>query len=173
MAILVLLPVTLLAPADRGRPGVRPLVGLALFLLLAGFPGVVLAEKDALEARVHSLAAELRCPVCQNLSVADSPSEMARQMRDLIRERLRQGERPEAVKAYFVERYGEWILLLPPPRGFPLLAWIAPFLGLVGGLAGSFLLLRRWVKRSPGTAPEVDPAYLARVRRDMEERKNG
>lgn len=151
----------------------RLVAGLALLVVLAGFPRVGLAEREALEAQVQSLAAQLRCPVCQNLSVADSPSEMARQMRDLIRDRLRQGERPEAVKAYFVGRYGEWILLVPPPRGFSLLAWVAPFLGLGGGLAGSFLLLRRWVRRSPGTTSDVDPTYLARVRCEVEQRKKG
>ncbi|MFQ5946357.1 MAG: cytochrome c-type biogenesis protein CcmH [Anaerolineae bacterium] len=149
------------------------LARLALVVLVGGSLSLALAAENPLEVQVQSLAAELRCPVCQNLSVADSPSEMARQMRDLIRERLRQGERPEAVKAYLVERYGEWILLVPPPRGFSLLAWVAPFLGLGGGLAGSFLLLRRWVRRSPRTAREVDPAYLARVRREVEQRKKG
>lgn len=142
-----------------------------LLILLAGSPVTVPATGGPLEAQVQSLAAELRCPVCQNLSVADSPSEMARQMRDLIRDRLRQGERPEVVKAYLVERYGEWILLLPPRRGFGLLAWVVPFLGLGGGLVAAVLLLRRWVRRSPGAELEVDPAFLGRVRREVEERK--
>lgn len=150
----------------------RAAVGL-LVILLAGSSGMALAAENPLEAQVHSLAAELRCPVCQNLSVADSPSEMAGQMRDLIRDRLRRGERPEAVKAYLVERYGEWILLVPPPWGFSLLAWVAPFLGLGGGLLGGLLLLRRWVQRSAGTTPEVDLAYLTRVRREVEQRKEG
>jgi cytochrome c-type biogenesis protein CcmH len=120
-----------------------------------------------LEQQVQQVAAELRCPVCQGLSVADSPSQMANQMRDLIRERLEAGESPEAVKAYFVERYGEWILLAPTQEGFNLLVWVLPFLGLAGGAVGLLLVLRRW-RQQPSVAPSsVDPAYLERVRREM------
>lgn len=149
----------------------RAFGGLLLVVLIALAPSIVRGAEDALEAEVRALAGELRCPVCQNLSVADSPSEMAQQMRGLIRERLREGDRPEAIRAYLVERYGEWILLVPPARGFSLLAWIVPFLGLGGGLAGAVLLLRRWVKRSPGVLPEVDPTYLTRVRQEVERRR--
>src|SRR5262245_45900950 len=70
------------------------------------------------EAAVYEIAAQLRCVVCQNLSVADSPSEMATQMRRAIKERLATGEPPDEVIRYFVDAYGEWILLSPPARGF-------------------------------------------------------
>ena len=69
------------------------------------------------EDTVTAVAAQLRCVVCQNLSVADSPSETARQMRDIVRERLALGETPEQVMAYFVDKYGTWILLAPPAPG--------------------------------------------------------
>ncbi len=122
---------------------------------------------SAVEEDVRQISAELRCPVCQGLSVADSPSRMADQMRDLIRERLEAGESPEAVKAYFVERYGEWILLAPRREGFNLLVWVLPFLGLAGGAAALLMVLRRW-KKHPGVAPApVEPAYVEQVRRDM------
>jgi cytochrome c-type biogenesis protein CcmH len=118
------------------------------------------------DAETEAVARQLRCVVCQNLSVADSPSEMARQMRDLIRERLEGGESPEAVKAYFVERYGEWVLLSPPTQGFALLAWTIPFGVLAGGLFLAVLLLRRW-SRGTGLSEadeEVEDADLAAVR---------
>jgi len=121
----------------------------------------------SIEEQVQQVTAELRCPVCQGLSVADSPSRMANQMRDLIRERLKAGESPEAVKAYFVERYGEWILLSPKQEGFNLLVWVLPFLGLGGGAVGLFLVLRRWQKRPVSAPTSVDPAYLEKVRREM------
>jgi cytochrome c-type biogenesis protein CcmH len=122
---------------------------------------------SSLEEQVQQVAAELRCPVCQGLSVADSPSKMANQMRDLVRERLEAGESPEAVKAYFVERYGEWILLAPKQEGFNLVVWVLPFLGLAGGAVGLFLVLRRWRQRTAAAPASVDPAYLERVRREM------
>ena len=69
------------------------------------------------EQVVYEVASQLRCVVCQNLSVADSPSEMATQMRAVVKERLAAGESPEQVVRYFVDKYGEWILLSPPRRG--------------------------------------------------------
>lgn len=122
---------------------------------------------SSLDEQVHEIATQLRCPVCQGLSVADSPAGMANQMRDLIRERLEAGESPEAVKAYFVERYGEWILLAPKQQGFNLLVWVLPFLGLGGGAVGLLWVLRRWRKQPRAAAASVDPAYLERVRREM------
>lgn len=134
-----------------------------LFTMLAVSP----LEASSVEEQVRQISSELRCPVCQNLSVADSPSQMAEQMRGLIRERLEAGESPEAVKAYFVERYGEWILLAPKQEGFNLLVWVLPFLGMAGGVVGLVLILRRWVKRPEESPSAIDPAYLERVRDEI------
>lgn len=101
--------------------------------LLAGVLGLALATPSPvwgqadLDEQVRAIAAQLRCPVCQNLSVADSPSELAREMRNLIREQLRTGKSGEEVKAYFVTKYGDWILLAPRPRGLSLFVWVGPF----------------------------------------------
>ncbi len=120
------------------------------------------------ERVVHELAAQLRCVVCQTLSVADSPSETANQMRQIIRERLAAGETPEQVRQYFVQRYGEWILLAPPKEGFNLLVWVVPFVGLGAGLVLVVILLRRW-SRNPAavSSTPVDPAMRERIRREM------
>src|SRR2546425_10585861 len=115
----------------------RGLLGVAVILLLA--PPPALAQPPAPhvgEQAVHDIAAQLRCVVCQNLSVADSPSEMASQMRSVIRERLATGERPDQVVQYFVDKYGEWILLAPRRQGFNLLVWAMPGIALAAGLAG-------------------------------------
>lgn len=121
------------------------------------------------EQVVYEVAAELRCVVCQNLSVADSPSEMAAQMRGVIRERLAAGESPAQVRGYFVDKYGEWILLSPPRRGFTLLVWVLPPLALVAGLGVVAWLLRRWTRRpAVPPAPGLDPAARERVRRELE-----
>jgi cytochrome c-type biogenesis protein CcmH len=120
------------------------------------------------EEQVHAVAAELRCVVCQNLSVADSPSEMAAQMRGIIRDRLAAGESPAQVREYFVQRYGEWILLAPRQRGFNLLVWGFPIAAVAVGLILVAILLRRWTRR-PATAPaSVDPAMRARIQAELE-----
>jgi cytochrome c-type biogenesis protein CcmH len=124
------------------------------------------------EDTVHEVASQLRCVVCQSLSVADSPSEIAHQMKDIIREHLAAGESPEQVRAYFVEKYGNWILLSPPREGFNLLVWVVPFAGLGLGLVLVLIVVRRWCRR-PATpaAAALDPAMRARIRREMAERE--
>jgi cytochrome c-type biogenesis protein CcmH len=124
------------------------------------------------EETVHRIAANLRCVVCQNLSVADSPSETASQMRAIIRERLAGGETPEQVTSYFVEKYGSWILLSPPPEGFNLLVWVVPFAGLAVGLVVVVQLARRWSRRAAARAPEraaPDDAMRERIARELGE----
>jgi cytochrome c-type biogenesis protein CcmH len=145
-------------------------LALVVLVLLAASP-VFAAPTDR---EIDAVASELRCVVCQNLSVADSPSEMARQMRDLVRERLAAGETPEQVKAYFVERYGEWVLLSPPTTGFALIAWLLPLGALGGGGLVAFAVLYRWTRRAGPTVVDdtgVDPETLAVVRREIERRK--
>ena len=127
--------------------------------------------KPVNEDVVHEVAVQLRCVVCQNLSVADSPSEMASQMRAIIRERLAAGESPAEVQRYFVERYGEWILLAPPRRGFNLLVWLLPLAAVLAGLAVAALLIRRWTRRArtaPTSPVAVDAAMSERIRRELE-----
>ena len=150
----------------RGRrAGVTALVLAVLLNGAAPAPGRVVSE-----SQVNEVAGELRCVVCQNLSVADSPSEMARQMRAIVRERLEAGDSPEAVVQYFVDRYGEWILLAPRRSGFNLLVWAAPLAAVVVGLVIVAVLVGRWARRpaSMGTAPSVDPAMRERIRRETE-----
>jgi cytochrome c-type biogenesis protein CcmH len=95
------------------------------------------------EDRVRDIASGLRCPVCQNLSVADSPSRLAGEMRAEIRAQLVAGRDPEEVRAFFVDRYGEWILLSPPRSGLNLLPWLVPVAGVLIGVALWFRLVRR------------------------------
>jgi cytochrome c-type biogenesis protein CcmH len=105
-----------------------------------------------LEARTSAVASQLRCPVCQGLSIQDSPSDLSQSMRAVVREQLAQGKTPEQVKAYFVSKYGEWILLAPAAHGFNLLAYSVPLLVVLGGGAGIVIAVRRWT-RTP-----ADPA---------------
>jgi len=144
---------------------------MVLTLIAAAALGAAPPGRTVTEDQVREVAANLRCVVCQSLSVADSPSETANQMRAIVRERLAAGETPEQVTAYFVEKYGTWILLAPPRRGFDLLVWVVPFMALALGLGLAILAMRRWRRRSAAAAPPaaVDDATRARIRREMAE----
>ena len=126
-------------------------------------PARIVREQD-----VYEVAAQLRCVVCQTLSVADSPSEMATQMRGIVRERLAAGESPAQVRQYFVERYGDWILLAPPRRGFTLLVWLAPFVAVLVGVVIVAVRLKGWTRTRRPTPPPVDPAMRERIQRELD-----
>jgi cytochrome c-type biogenesis protein CcmH len=112
---------------------------------------------SVLEARTTALAAELRCPVCQGNSIQDSPSELALQMRDVIRDQLRAGKTPDEVRAYFVAKYGEWILLSPKAEGLNLVVYLVPVVAvLIGGLI-VWRTVRRWTALSPVTPSDDVP----------------
>jgi cytochrome c-type biogenesis protein CcmH len=97
-----------------------------------------------LEALTREVASQLRCPVCQGESIQDSPSGLAQDMRSVVRDQLAAGRTPDEVKAYFVARYGEWILLQPTARGFNVVVYALPFLALLAGAAAIVLAVRRW-----------------------------
>lgn len=96
------------------------------------------------EAAAKELMEELRCLVCQGQSIADSDAEMAGDMRALVRQRIAAGEKPADVRAWLIERYGNWVTYRPPvePMTWPL--WVAPLL-LLG--AGAWLLRKRFRRR--------------------------
>ena len=148
-----------------GSLGFVALFGLCLVFLAA--PLRAADQTSSLDDRTRAVASELRCVVCQNLSVADSPSEMAVQMKGIIREQLQAGKTPAEIKDYFVSKYGEWVLLKPATTGFSLLLWVLPFVALAIGLALGVWLLRRWATKPKTPKLEsVDPALLARVRKE-------
>lgn len=106
---------------------------------LLGEAGMTPEELDALTARV---AAQLRCPVCRNQSVLESSATLSEEMQAEIRRRLASGDSPADVRAYFVDRYGEWILLKPKAEGLNLLVYLLPAAALLlGGLLVWRLLL--------------------------------
>lgn len=136
---------------------------LGLFVLLGG-PGVARADRVH-EAEMREIARVLACPICQGLSVADSPSPLATQMRETILQKLEAGESREQIVQYFVDRYGESILFDPPKRGFSLLIWWVPILAALAGAALLGLSLRRWLRRpGPAVAEPLAPDDLAAYR---------
>lgn len=118
-------------------------------------------------ARAHDIAAVLRCPVCQGLSVADSPSPTAKAIYDDVRRRVDAGESDAAIKQYYVTHYSQWIMLQPETSGVGALVWILPVTALLLGAGGLALAFRRW-RREPVLAATA--ADRALVERALEER---
>jgi cytochrome c-type biogenesis protein CcmH len=151
---------------------VRWLGLLPLFLLavLAGPARAVQPDevmKDpALETRARALSGELRCLVCQNESIDDSEAPLARDIRVLIRERIGKGESNDAVRAYLVSRYGDFILLKPPFKPETLLLWLSPVLVLGVGVASAFYARRHAPSATPGLSDEEEARLLALTRGD-------
>jgi cytochrome c-type biogenesis protein CcmH len=146
---------------DRTQTVPAGTVALAGVLLIAAVAlGVVAMRGSAapatLQDRIHQVAASLRCPVCQNLSVADSPSRLAEEMRTQIGQELQAGKTPDQIRQEFVLSYGEWVLLAPPKQGLDLIAWLIPLLLLLGGLGVAALAIRRWTagRQMTNTAPD-------------------
>ena len=122
------------------------LIALALaFALQAPATAQTAAPYDsALEARTREVASGLRCPVCQGLSIQDSPSELAVQMKDVVREELRAGKSREEIEAYFVSKYGEWVLLEPKASGANLIVYLLPVALVFGGGVFIWFMVRKW-----------------------------
>lgn len=109
---------------------------LTIIAALLAVPVAVAEEgEDIYSERTLNLARQFQCPICSGQSVADSNVTLARQMRDVIEQKVQAGETDEQIKAYFIERYGEHVLLDPPKSGLNLtLWWIPPAVLAVGAL---------------------------------------
>jgi cytochrome c-type biogenesis protein CcmH len=135
------------------------LLALVAILALLWLAPAVASNAD----RTDALAAELRCPDCQGLSVADSQTATAREIRRQIDELVASGAADAAVRAHFVDRYGEWILLAPASP----VAWILPFLALALAVAA----LVTWLVRrrpAPAATATVDEATRRRLHDEAE-----
>lgn len=141
---------------------------MALLLAAVAAVGwsVLTAPAQGPEERGRRLDAELRCPVCQGVSIADSPSPLAAQMRSLVRERIAGGATDEEVRAVFVERYGRWILLSPTTSGPDIVLWLAPGFVILTGSAVLVVLRRRRSEQVSGSdraaVPARPPSTMAR-----------
>lgn len=157
------------------------MIAVVLAAALAAAPGPASgADETPLspeqEARVQHLAKELRCAVCQGLSIADSPAAMARSQLGMVRELVSQGKSDSEIRQYFVARYGEWVLLEPPARGVAWLAWALPIAFVLGGVGLVVWLATRGSRPPPpplaaANAKEDADPYLAAVRRGVESRE--
>jgi cytochrome c-type biogenesis protein CcmH len=124
-----------------------------VLVFIVSFTGRAFSETADLDRRVADLAAELRCLVCQNQSLADSNAELAVDLRRQIREQLERGASERDVIGFMVQRYGDFVLYRPPLKASTLLLWCGPFLLLGLGL---FLFVRRVRSGSRQAAPLSD-----------------
>ena len=115
-------------------------------------PDEMLADPK-LEARARELSGELRCLVCQNQSIDDSDAPLAKDLRVLVRERIKVGDSNGQVLDYLVARYGEFVLLRPRFNAQTVVLWTLPFAVLILGAAGIFVALRRRAATAPVEAP--------------------
>ena len=135
-------------------------------LLLALLAAPVAAKEAApaaadpvLEKRVMALADELRCLVCQNQTLAESNAPLAEDLRNQLRERMREGKTDKEVVDFLVERYGDFVLYRPPLKGTTFLLWFGPLLLLATG----FAVLMRRVRRRAAAGAEVSDADRRRA----------
>jgi cytochrome c-type biogenesis protein CcmH len=132
---------------------------LFAFLLLAASAACSLAKEaapaaadPALEQRVMALSAELRCLVCQNQTIADSNAPLAEDLRNQVREKMRQGVSNAEIVDFMVARYGDFVLYRPPFKLTTVLLWLGPLLLLAGGFV---VMLRRVLRRRPAQDLEM------------------
>lgn len=143
----------------------------ALLAALAGVACIAAASDPAerlpdpaQEAKAREIFRDVRCLVCQNESIDDSEAELARDLRQIVREQVKAGRNEAEIKRFLIDRYGEFVLLTPRFSAGNLALWAAPFLVVLAGLALLFLRLRN---RAP--EPELEARDAERVRRLVEE----
>ena len=137
------------------------------WLIAAGLVVVAVAvawsarpQAETTAERVDRITSELRCVVCQGLSVKDSPAESARQMRDLVVQRVAEGRTDDQIRDEFRASYGDWVVLSPPLLSWSGLIWLVPFAAIVGGLVVAWRRLRA----PPVALPEAPAAQVAALR---------
>jgi cytochrome c-type biogenesis protein CcmH len=124
-----------------------------LAMLIAAVAPAVLAD-PAQEARARALDNEIRCVQCQNEPIAQSTADIAVDMRALVRERIAAGDSDTEIRAFFRQRYGDFVLFRPPFDARTWALWSAPFLLLGAGLVSIFALRRRRTVEEAALAPE-------------------
>jgi cytochrome c-type biogenesis protein CcmH len=129
---------------------------------LAVQPDEVLPDK-AMEQRARGISSGLRCLVCQNQSIDDSDAPLARDLRLLVREKLKEGKSDDEIRDFLVDRYGEFVLLKPSFTGHNLLLWVGPFAVLALGAAVVWANARRRRPAAPAALTEEERAALERM----------
>ncbi|BAV33206.1 cytochrome C biogenesis protein [Sulfuricaulis limicola] len=146
---------------------VKYLCSFALICGFAFFSVSTFAEpvtEDPLERQVLDIGKDLRCAVCQNQPISESNADLAKDMRNIIREQIQAGKSREEIVNYFVERYGDYVLMNPPKRGPGTVVWLAPVVLLLAVGISGFLFLRHRRQESLPPAPKLSQEDAALVR---------
>jgi cytochrome c-type biogenesis protein CcmH len=120
-----------------------------------------LAEDPVLEQRMVNLAQNLRCLVCQNESLASSRSDLAKDLRQEVREKMKQGMSDKEITDFLVSKYGDFVLFDPPVKSYTILLWYGPFALLLIGLIGLVIQLRKRKTAIPETHLSAEQAQRA------------
>ena len=135
----------------------RTLLAVLFLVLTASSAWAFSADEQlsdpAQEKRAIAIAGELRCLVCQNQSILDSNADLARDLRVLVRERIAEGDSNDEVLQYVVDRYGDWVLLDPPFKGYTYALWFGPLVLLVLAGIGVMVFFRANRRASAPAAP--------------------
>ncbi|MCC7367633.1 MAG: cytochrome c-type biogenesis protein CcmH [Chloroflexi bacterium] len=140
----------------------RQLLSAALLALLVVTATVSVVAADQIDDDTRRIGKQLQCPVCNGSPVSDSPSDLAGQMRSVIRAKLQAGESEQEIIGYFVERYGDMVLMEPPRRGFGLIVWSVPIVVLLASAALLARVSQGWLRRRRTAALLVATGPVAR-----------
>jgi len=149
-----------LRQARPGLPGLLVLMALVASVVTLAVVAVSGRPPASQAQRVQQIAAGLHCPICKDLSVADSPAPLAQQMRQEIAQKLAAGQSAGQIRASFVAAYGDSVLMSPPRQGIAGAVYYLPAGVLAAGLIAAVTLLRRWRRRMPEAQP-ADPGASA------------
>lgn len=137
--------------------------------LLPGLPPGPPPPADQVDALTQAIASQLRCPVCQGLSVADSTAPTAVQLQHRVRELVAAGYSRQEIEDYFVSKYGEWILLEPTRGGLNSIVWIGPLLAAALGLLAALSFVRESEEQHAPPKRDPDDPYAASLLAEVDD----
>ena len=141
---------------------IRKLLRIAALMVFGALPAAAFAiditvlPTEAQQQRYQALTHEFRCMQCQNNSIADSPVDLASELRRDVKEQILAGRTDDEIRATMVKRYGNVILFRPPMSGGTVWVWIAPLLVLVGGVVVAVVVVRRRSRMIAGDDSAID-----------------
>tara|TARA_B100000686_G_scaffold338373_1_gene410830 strand:+ start:309 stop:839 length:531 start_codon:yes stop_codon:yes gene_type:complete len=143
-------------------------IGFSFLTIIWGITALTFAtENSQFEKRFNQLSNKLRCPTCQGLSVKDSDAVFSTSIKSKISELIKQGKSDKEIMAYFVERYGEWILRAPPVSGFNIVLWVLPSATIITGLIWVLYKSKNWVEKPTKEFAGLTPEEEQKIKNDL------